>query len=37
MAKLRQLVHAMRTLARHASDTRRFKDWHTERHSRRRR
>jgi len=35
MAKLWRIVTAVRTLARHASDKRRFKGWHTERQARR--
>jgi hypothetical protein len=35
MAKLFRIVHAVRGLARHASDKRRFKGWRAERQARR--
>jgi len=35
MAKLFRIVHAVRRLARHASDKRRFKGWRAERQARR--
>jgi hypothetical protein len=34
-AKLLRIVHAVRRIARHASDKRRFKGWHHERQARR--
>jgi hypothetical protein len=35
MAQLRRLVDAVRRVARHVSDTRRFRDWHVARQRRR--